>query len=124
VKRLTHLLCCRRYSLGRGAISIVAGELALDNRANVLAGSCVSPACDRAGAVAGGGIDVMVGGFLTIDFRGVPRYGCQRYRNAGNVSVMVAVRVVIERPNAQPGPEAIEATSAIQTTAYFRLRCS
>jgi filamentous hemagglutinin family protein len=86
-----------------GAISIVAGELVFHNRANMLAGSCLTPTCGAAApgarlpAGAGGAVAVMVGGSLTIDSGASLGTVAGGTGNAGNVSVMAAGPVAIER---------------------------
>jgi filamentous hemagglutinin family protein len=84
-----------------GAISIIAGQLALHNGANVLAGSCVATAAADCGtgsgpaAGAGGPITVSAGS-LTIDSGAELATVAKGTGNAGNISVMVSGPVAID----------------------------
>jgi filamentous hemagglutinin family protein len=84
-----------------GAISIVAGQLALYKGANVLAGSCAATAAADCGngsgpaAGAGGGVAVMVGS-LTIESGASLGTVARGTGNAGNVSVMVGGPVTVD----------------------------
>jgi filamentous hemagglutinin family protein len=86
-----------------GAISIVAGEVILHNRANVLAGSCLSPTCGTpaAGTLppagAGGAINVSVDGSLTVDTQASLGTVARGTGTAGDVSVTVTGPVAVDR---------------------------
>jgi filamentous hemagglutinin family protein len=85
---------------GPGAtISITGGQLALHNFANVLAASCITPTCDRAGATtgAGGGVAVSLSGSLTVDSASSLGTVTRGTGKAGDVSVIAAGPVTIDR---------------------------
>jgi filamentous hemagglutinin family protein len=82
-----------------GTISITGGRLALHNLANVLAASCITPTCDRAGATrgAGGGVAVSLSGSLTVDSAASLGTSTTGSGNAGDVSVTTGGPVTIDR---------------------------
>ena len=85
---------------GGGAISIVSGELALHNGANVLAGSCAARTCLASGALPPAGIGGAVAvsaGSLTIDSAASLGTFARGTGTAGDVSVTAVGPVTIDR---------------------------